>query len=887
MENNRYRTADAQKYLVLGGIAVAFCATILIPRLSQAAPICPDGITPIQHAGSYVCPRPQPPGTPPNPNNSVSAPDTSSFASCGADQELAAQWTGGNTAISVKCVSPGELPVGGADSAFGQTSPVASTPKSPPKPINCTATKDYWFNLPVCLMRQALASIGALFMWVGVQAVVLAGGLFELLVEHGIVKFGSLLDTIKSGIDAGWTAVRDIANIVIIGLFVFIAINIILGVKEFGEKRKIAQVLIVAVLINFSLLFTKVIVDASNFTAYQFYNSMIVKEVGSATLSTASLPGGASTKDDTIEGIAGRFLDILGVDGVKKSFALIQAAQETHDSALIGLGYGFFMLILLLATAFVFLYGAFLIASRAILIIFLMLTSALAFAAWLIPQQFIEKGFARWWESLLKAAFFAPILMALLWATVVVSEKLVQTSKATGGYAKDGALGGLAGAATTADFGALFNFVIVLGLLFASFVVANAFSKGIAGFSYARGLTGLLASAPLIAGSRALSFAGRNSLGWIGGGALGAMRQYYHRTPTQDEQHQGMAADAFDSRRQGVRGLMSRGVLRGTNFLARSSFDPLKVGIAQAGVGALGGAMARNIMGSTKDMSKDFMKAMSDKAKRADDLARQIGPTDGQKQEMREMADRQRQASQDAIQQQEATRDQFKAQERPAAQARARAAQGDERADAEASVTNATRSQDDVQRQKAAADQQLQSNMRDIERRIERARADAEHQAATPADIDRLMKPAMAIIERDRERHQQEHSDRVGDLSERARQHEEDLRAAKEIVKGLDEVAHANAEQSLNQHETVRQHERTIGELRRNMPTREQVLGNAERELRESLLWDPRAKPFVPDEMRTQQRRKDLRDITTILREEGGATPPATPPPPPPGPQQT
>src|SRR3989344_8901685 len=148
----------------------------------------------------------------------------------------------------------------------------------PAKPADCSSTTGYWTNLPVCIVRASLAGIGSFFMWFGVKAVVLAGGLFELMLDYGIIKFGAMLKNIESGINDGWTALRDIANIIIIGLFVFIAVNIILGVKDFGDKKRVAHVLIVAVLINFSLLFTKVIIDASNFTAYQFYNSMAKKE---------------------------------------------------------------------------------------------------------------------------------------------------------------------------------------------------------------------------------------------------------------------------------------------------------------------------------------------------------------------------------------------------------------------------------------------------------------------------------------------------------------------------------------------------------------------------------------------------------------------------------
>src|SRR3990167_5465446 len=79
---------------------------------------------------------------------------------------------------------------------------------------------------------------------------------------------------------------------------------------------------------------------------------------------------------------------------------------------------------LLLVAALVLLYGCILLVTRAVLLIILMATSALAFASWLIPHHFIEQGWDTWWRALLKAAFFAPILMAMLWATLLVAQAI-------------------------------------------------------------------------------------------------------------------------------------------------------------------------------------------------------------------------------------------------------------------------------------------------------------------------------------------------------------------------------------------------------------------------------------------------------------------------------
>ena len=365
---------------------------------------------------------------------------------------------------------------------------------------NAVTTKTcvgFWNNAtsPRCWVRQIFAVTGAFFMWLGIKLVVLAGASFEYVLKYGVVEFGQTLKSLMGGIEVGWEAMRDIANIVIIGMFIFIAINIILGVKDFGDKKKIARVLIVAVLINFSLLFTKAIVDASNFVAFQFYKSMVqdydprgtgTSVAGATTLQvtpgTADAEGGvgatsAGVDSGSVAGIAGRFLRMMRIEGFADSYNAIRKNQEEGDD-LGALGYGVLMLVFLLLTAFVFFYGTYLLITRAILIVFLLLVSAVAFASWLIPHHFIEEGWLKWWKALLKSAFLAPILMAFLWATYNISTALSENP-----LFKGGSLGDLAtNASKPENTAALFSFFLVLGLLYASFKASSDLAGSISGF---------------------------------------------------------------------------------------------------------------------------------------------------------------------------------------------------------------------------------------------------------------------------------------------------------------------------------------------------------------------------------------------------------------------
>ena len=165
-----------------------------------------------------------------------------------------------------------------------------------------------WFNMSACLDElwdRFIVFIGFLPVALGGFLLNLAGNIFDYLLDHTIAQFGALLSQIIGGINTAWTAFRDIANIVIIGMFTFIAISLILGIKEYGERKMIARVLVVAVLINFSLLFTNLITDASNFTALQFYKA--------AQLQTG----------DTGSGISEAFLQSMGATSVGSLYGVL------------------------------------------------------------------------------------------------------------------------------------------------------------------------------------------------------------------------------------------------------------------------------------------------------------------------------------------------------------------------------------------------------------------------------------------------------------------------------------------------------------------------------------------------------------------------------------
>ncbi len=338
-----------------------------------------------------------------------------------------------------------------------------------------------WWNWPAklseCLWSKILGFIGGTFLFVGGSVLHWAGTIFNILVTHVIIQFGATIQTLQliDGIHNAWTVLRDISNIVIIGMFTFIAISIIIGNHTYGEKKLVAKVLVVAVLINFSLLFSKIIIDAANFFSFQIYKAM----------GSPSDAGGAN--------ISGKFLATTGVTSLfsgqawstsitRGEAAARSASQAGEDTTLSALGgasqaffHGFIGGTMLLFAAGVLLYGSYLIIARAVLLIFLMLVSALAFATYLVPKLSDgEYGWSTWWKSLINAAIFGPLLMILLYVSLVVISRMPNAQN----NAQD------------TSWIPILSLAIGIGMLYLSFKVANSFAGKIAGFSAAGGLVG-------------------------------------------------------------------------------------------------------------------------------------------------------------------------------------------------------------------------------------------------------------------------------------------------------------------------------------------------------------------------------------------------------------
>ncbi len=291
-----------------------------------------------------------------------------------------------------------------------------------------------------------------LFAWlVGVAALVL-----NYAVYYTVVTMGDYVHNLTA-VGVTWRILRDISNIALIFGFLGIGISVILNTQWYGGKTKMLPMLIVAaVFLNFSLFITQAVIDAGNLFATQFYT-----QINGGTLPTkASLA--ATTAGN--EGISNKIMSQLGFQSI---YNPNPEALKGDSSWLIA----FMGIILFLITAFVMLSLAFVLITRFVYLLFLMIIAPIGFAGLAVPQL---KGVSDWWwSSLFKQTITAPVLLLLLYIALTIitdANFLTGFSAVTSG---DAWLGYINNKNIAGFAGVMISFLVAMGLLLYCVIAAK------------------------------------------------------------------------------------------------------------------------------------------------------------------------------------------------------------------------------------------------------------------------------------------------------------------------------------------------------------------------------------------------------------------------------
>jgi len=227
----------------------------------------------------------------------------------------------------------------------------------------------------------------------------------------------------------GWAAARDIANMMFIFILIYIAVTIIYSAETHGTMKTLAAVIVMALLINFSFFITRVVVDAGNILAVQFYNAVPALSItqsaqqGSVNASALNSLGLTPGNKKDLTGYimnATKVQSLLGQESFKKFTDQNGFLTNLLTQIAVYLMVGWIFAILALS----FFAVGFKFIIRVIILWFVIISAPLAFAM----RAFSSNERARmlyneWQSALLKFSFYpAVFLFIFLIITYILQE---------------------------------------------------------------------------------------------------------------------------------------------------------------------------------------------------------------------------------------------------------------------------------------------------------------------------------------------------------------------------------------------------------------------------------------------------------------------------------
>jgi len=280
---------------------------------------------------------------------------------------------------------------------------------------------------------------GILFSFVGLLLDMAFG--LEKFTEAGIVQIG-------------WVIVRDLVNMFFVLILLAIALATILRVESYGIKALLPKLIIVAVLINFSLVIAGAVIDFSQVLTHFFYDEI--------------------RGDTGISGQIAKMINIQKVWELNDEAAIPEKIAAGVSGIVMTIFSIFFGIILILAATFVIGAGAFFLIVRLIMLWILLILAPLAWFLWILPNT--SNLFRQWWNSFLKWTFFAPIYAFFVYLAIKAANSgsfssIIQVE--TDNIINASGWKQTVGSTLAATPQLLLQFILIIGMLMGALIVAQ------------------------------------------------------------------------------------------------------------------------------------------------------------------------------------------------------------------------------------------------------------------------------------------------------------------------------------------------------------------------------------------------------------------------------
>lgn len=493
-----------------------------------------------------------------------------------------------------QCISPNiwsDTPPPSTYETMGSPAPQLQTPESAPSSPACDGFFSCIWSLTTgglaAMMGKIIAPIVSGLAWLLMKILslflMIAGLLLNFTLDVTVLQ---MADRIKNmtGINVAWKVIRDLMNIGFIFMLLYQGIKLIISQDSVESIRKfIIGIVLASLLINFSLFFTKIIIDSSNIATIGIYNT-IIGDTG-------------STSTGLDRGLSNAFMNALGIQQFW-SFDATNPLGGTEDDYS-HMTTNIMACILIIVTTVVFLAISIMFIVRYITLVFLLALSPIAYMG--MAFKGLEGPANRWWKTLWGQVIFAPLYMLMTWVTLTLI---------AGNFTTESATINLGSTTVAASANIFFNFAIIIGLTIASLFIAKDYST-----------QGASAVGKLSAGM--MSFAG----GAVFGGAGAMMRRTVGagaNSAANDEKLKERAAN-------GSR--MAQAQLAAYRYAGKSSFDARRSAVGGSIADATGvnfgkGTQGIPFMGNAKAGEGGYEKTLKDRAEAEKKYIESLKPDD-------------------------------------------------------------------------------------------------------------------------------------------------------------------------------------------------------------------------------------------------------------------
>lgn len=340
-------------------------------------------------------------------------------------------------AFAITCTSP-QVPNAGGTQCVNPPTPITCTSPQIPNsagtqcvnpPLDDAGTVasgkgyacDHWYNFACQLTNFAVDLLTAVPTFIAVVVGVLADIFLKISIDPG--TYGTSGSAIESGIRTAWAIVRDFSNIgfifaLFVAAFMLIVDKTSVGGTQFDPKKVVVRVVIMALLVNFSMLFCRITIQTAD-----LFSNFLYSKIGDFDYS------GSGTTVSTVGNLIGSQLKMKSVSlpiiGLADPQALFTAqgitpSMKGANSAYLVLGVIVFIILFVLIFTFTSMMMIFL--GRILGLWLGIILSPLAFVSFAIP--FLEKnefiGFDSWSKNFFQLAFMTPVYLFFMYITVSI-----------------------------------------------------------------------------------------------------------------------------------------------------------------------------------------------------------------------------------------------------------------------------------------------------------------------------------------------------------------------------------------------------------------------------------------------------------------------------------